>query len=166
MFQMKPLILAAATLLSGLSAQAEDPNKIPLGSWSAACDGFGIPATCTSDWQPGQHASHVVQTYAVVRASDGAKIFSGRGLYRLQDGKVDGIWEDSRGAILDLAGRFEDGQLSVIWGDASDEIGRSVYTFSEGEMQARDAVLTETGWREFMAIDYRRAIETPATESD
>ena len=156
MFQIKSLILAAATLLCGLNAKAETPHSIPFGGWSAACDGFGIPATCTSDWRQGQHASHFVQTYAVVRASDGVQIFSGRGLYRITDGKVDGTWEDSRGAILDLAGRFEDKTLCVIWGDASDEIGRSVYTFTEEEMQARDAVLTETGWREFMAIDYRR----------
>lgn len=166
MFQIKPLTLSAVTLLCGLNAQAEDPHTIPLGAWSAACDGFGVPATCTSDWRPGQHASHVVQTYAVVRASDGAQIFSGRGLYRITDGKVDGIWEDSRGAILDLAGRFEDQTLSVIWGDASDEIGRSVYTFAPEQMQARDAVLTETGWREFMAIDYRRGADAAAAPSD
>jgi len=124
------------------------------GDWHAACDAWGTPAHCTSSWGPGLHESHVVQTYTITRAEDGVQLFAGRGLYRIVDGEVDGIWADSRGQILDLAGRYDAGVLDVIWGEARSEIGRSVYRFEAGGLQVRDSVLTDQGWQTFMQVDY------------
>jgi len=139
---------------------AADPEPAPsfavLGSWQSDCDAWGTLATCTTIWSTGKHQSHLVQDYTIVRAEGGAEIFSGRGLYRVSDGAVDGIWEDSRGQILPLAGRYEDGVLNVIWGEASNEIGRSVYTLNDTGLQAVDSVLTEQGWHAFMTIEYER----------
>lgn len=153
-------LLATIALLAPQIAAADPapaPSFAALGSWQSACDAWGTPATCTAIWSTGKHASHLVQDYTIVRAADGAEIFSGRGLYRVVDGAVDGIWEDSRGQILPLAGRYADGTLNVIWGDASSEIGRSVYALSDNGLQAVDSVLTEEGWHAFMTIDYERA---------
>ncbi|MEM9232950.1 MAG: hypothetical protein AAGA69_01770 [Pseudomonadota bacterium] len=162
----KQILLATLAVLSAQMVNAED--MIPtadtgLGEWHAPCDAWGVPATCTTTWSKGKHDSHLVQEYSIVSVADNVPIFSGRGLYRIVDGQVEGVWEDSRGEILQLAGTYENGTLKVIWGDASSEIGRSVYRFADGRMQARDSVLTDDGWREFMAIDYQRT-STPGSE--
>jgi len=154
------ILLAAIAISAPLVAAAETepaPSFDVLGSWQSACDAWGTPATCTAIWSTGKHQSHLVQDYTIVSVEGEAQIFSGRGLYRVKDGAVDGIWEDSRGQILPLAGRYADGVLNVIWGDASREIGRSVYTLSDEGLQAADSVLTEDGWRPFMTIEYERS---------
>ena len=155
-----PALLAAIAIIAP-QVVAEAPEPAPsfevLGSWQSACDAWGTPATCTAIWSTGKHQSHLVQDYTIVSAEGEAEIFSGRGLYRVVDGAVDGIWEDSRGQILPLAGRYEDGTLNVIWGDASSEIGRSVYTLNGDGLEAVDSVLTEEGWRAFMTIEYERS---------
>ena len=157
----KTRILLAAIAVSAPQVLAEAPEPAPsfdvLGSWQSACDAWGTPATCTAIWSTGKHQSHLVQDYTIISAEGGAEIFAGRGLYRVTDGAVDGIWEDSRGQIVPLAGRYEDGTLNVIWGDASSEIGRSVYTLDGDGLQAVDSVLTEEGWRAFMTIEYGRS---------
>lgn len=155
-----PALLAALAIIAPAFAAAEPepaPSSEMLGSWQSACDAWGTPATCTATWSSGKHPRHLVQDYTIVSVEGGAEIFSGRGLYRVTDGAVDGIWEDSRGQILPLAGRYEDGELNVIWGDAASEIGRSVYTLSDDGLQAVDSVLTEDGWRVFMTIAYQRS---------
>ena len=81
-------------------------------------------------------------------------IFSGRGLYRFTGEDVDGMWEDSQGSVHALTGRAADGTLRIIWGSATTEIGRSVYTRHEDGLSVRDSVLTDDGWRDFMAVDY------------
>ncbi|MEM7327314.1 MAG: hypothetical protein AAF437_01165 [Pseudomonadota bacterium] len=157
MFRLTHILFAAAALSAAPMADAQTDHAQRLGDWHSACDAWGVPATCTSRWQQGKHDQHLVQDYAIVRAVDGVQIFAGRGLYRIVNGKVDGFWEDSRGKILSLSGTYEGNVLNVVWGEASDEIGRSVYTLNDRGMRAVDSVLTETGWRAFMAIDYARA---------
>ncbi|MEM9571140.1 MAG: hypothetical protein AAF996_06715 [Pseudomonadota bacterium] len=147
--------IALATLATPVMAAEPVPSEF-VGDWQSTCDAWGVPATCTSRWQVGKHASHLLQDYTIVSNADGAQIFAGRGLYRIVDGAVDGTWEDSRGEILSLAGQYSDGELKVIWGDASREIGRSIYSIAEAQLVAEDAVLTDAGWRVFMRIDYAR----------
>ncbi|MCR9079038.1 MAG: hypothetical protein NXH78_08060 [Hyphomonadaceae bacterium] len=124
------------------------------GSWSGPCDAWGVQAICTATWRTGLSPVLVVQEYAIVRTEDQAPIFAGRGLYRIVDGEVDGVWEDSRGVIQDLSGSYQHGVLRVIWGEAQTEIGRSVYAWQDGALEARDSVLTDDGWRDFMTIRY------------
>ncbi|MEM7637939.1 MAG: hypothetical protein AAF269_02660 [Pseudomonadota bacterium] len=149
-------IAASCALFAPVCAAAAPASFRFVGDWQGACDAWGVPATCTAIWRPGQHESHLVQDYSIVSNKDGTRIFSGRGLYRIIDGEVDGIWEDSRGQILPLGGSFEDDTLTVIWGDATSEIGRSVYRLQADGLAATDSVLTESGWRTFMSIDYAR----------
>lgn len=156
MTRLTHILLALLVLIAAPTASAEPDQTRLLGDWQSACDAWGTPATCRATWQRGKHASLVEQHYTIVSAGNGMEIFAGRGLYRIIDGQVDGIWEDSRGQILPLAGTYQDGVLSVIWGEASSEIGRSVYTLNEPTLQAVDSVLTESGWRTFMTIDYTR----------
>lgn len=151
------ILLATSALVAAPFANATPAPATFHGDWQSPCDAWGTPAICTSTWNVGIHASHLVQTYSIVSAADGSQIFAGRGLYRIMDGKVDGIWEDSRGQILPLAGTYQDTKLNVIWGEASNEIGRSVYTLEGDDLQVVDSVLTEDGWRPFMTIDYARA---------
>ena len=113
-----------------------------------------MPAICTSVWKPGQHASHITQDYSIVRQSDQSAMFSGRGVYRIVDGRVDGHWEDSQGSLHTLSGTLDGGALKVIWGSAQTEIGRSEYVVSEGRLDVRDFVLNDEGWRLFMTIHY------------
>ena len=114
----------------------------------------GTQAVCTTHWRQGLGANHIVQDYSIVAASGETPIFSGRGLYRIIDGKVDGVWEDSRGAILDLSGHYNSDTLTIIWVDPQTEIGRSVYAWTEATLRVTDSVLAEDGWRAFMIIDY------------
>lgn len=146
--------LAAIAMLAPQVAAADPAAPALLGDWQAACDAWGTPATCTAVWRAGKHPSHLVQDYTIVSTADGTQTFAGRGLYQIKDGAVEGIWEDSRGAILPLAGTYTEDMLSVIWGDGSREIGRSVYTLDGGGLQAVDSVLNEAGWQVFMTIEY------------
>lgn len=151
------LALALITFCIDQTALAEEGASMPFaefGTWSSPCDAWGVAATCTSTWRGGLSADHVVQDYEIVRAADQSPIFTGRGLYRLVDGTVDGVWEDSRGVIQDLSGSYRGDVLRVIWGDAQTEIGRSIYTWEAGALSVQDSVLTDDGWRDFMTIDY------------
>jgi hypothetical protein len=146
--------LLIATAAPGKAQENVSPEGIPSGTWRGSCDAWGVPAICTSQWRTGLHDNHWIQSYSIVRQADEVVLFSGRGVYRLDSTKVDGFWEDSGGAIHPLAGTYQDNSLSVIWGSADTEIGRSVYTFQNGAMTARDYSLTDTGWRQFMEIHY------------
>lgn len=150
-------LLATSALVAAPCATANPAPATFHGDWQSPCDAWGTPAICKSTWNVGIHPSHLVQDYSIVTAADGTQIFAGRGLYRIMDGKVDGIWEDSRGQILPLAGTYQDTRLNVIWGEASNEIGRSIYTLDDDGLRVVDSVLTEDGWRPFMTIDYARA---------
>lgn len=151
---------AALAILSASIAAMANSDAMPdeafahFGTWSGPCVARGLEATCTSIWRPGLSADHVVQDYSIVRATDGAPIFAGRGLYRLDEGAIHGVWEDSRGAILDLSGRYDDNSLTVVWVDPQTEIGRSVYTWGDDGLKTMDFVLTDTGWRGFMTVEY------------
>lgn len=158
---MKKLKLTAFAVLSGLIgsiAQAEDPapgpDTVQLGTWTAPCEMRGMEARCTSTWRPGLGARHIVQEYTIVNAMDETPIFSGRGVYALSDGAIKGVWEDSRGAILNLTGQYDEDGMTVIWVDPGAEIGRSEYAWSDGAFHATDSVLTENGWRDFMTVEY------------
>ena len=156
MSKLIPVIATLCALFAPVYAAAA-PASFPLiGDWQGACDAWGAPATCTTVWHPGQHESHLVQNYSIVSDKDGALIFSGRGLYRIVDGKVDGIWEDSRGHILPLGGSFANNTLTVIWGDATSESGRSIYQLQDDQLNVTDSVLVDSGWRSFMRIEYAR----------
>lgn len=144
----------AVALASTALAEADPISSQLIGDWSSPCDAWGVAATCSSEWRVGKHHSHLVQEYAIRRAEDGTLIFSGRGLYRFTGEDVDGMWEDSQGSVHALTGRAADGTLRIIWGSATTEIGRSVYTRHEDGLSVRDSVLTDDGWREFMAVDY------------
>lgn len=149
----------AALITACFSQMAAAEERPPaafngFGSWSGPCDAWGVQATCTSTWRSGLNPVLVVQDYAIVGAEDEAPIFAGRGLYRIVDGQVNGVWEDSRGVIQDLSGSYKDGVLRVIWGEAQTEIGRSVYAWEDGSLNAKDSVLTDDGWRDFMTISY------------
>lgn len=152
--------LAALAILSASIGPVTNSDVTPdaafahFGTWSGPCVARGLEATCTSIWRPGLSANHVVQDYSIVLAMDGAPIFAGRGLYRFEEGAIDGVWEDSRGAILDLSGRYDDNSLTIVWVDPQTEIGRSVYTWGDGGLKSTDFVLTDTGWRDFMTIEY------------
>lgn len=147
-------ILAASTGPVASADASPDAVFAHFGTWGGPCVARGLQATCTSIWRPGLSANHVVQDYSIVSGSDGATVFAGRGLYRFTEGKVDGVWEDSRGAILDLSGRYDRTSLTVIWVDPQTEIGRSEYTWSGEGLNATDSVLTDTGWRDFMTVAY------------
>lgn len=149
-------IAASCALFAPVCAESAPASSSFVGGWQGTCDAWGVPATCTAIWRPGQHESHLVQDYSIVSNEDGTRIFSGRGLYRIVDGKVDGIWEDSRGQILPLGGSFENDTLTVIWGDATSEIGRSFYALQNNQLRATDSVLTDSGWQVFMTIEYAR----------
>lgn len=154
-------IIALVFLPYGMAAadEARPDTFASFGSWQTSCDAWGVPATCASEWHPGLHASHIVQTYAISRVDTGAQIFAGRGVYQISGGEIEGVWEDSRGDILRLGGTYQDGSLSVIWGEAPGEIGRSTYRFDEGRLSVRDFVLGDDGWRAFMSVDYAESDE-------
>lgn len=159
------IIAAGWAIGASAPAKADTPAAEFVGDWSSACDAWGVAAVCTSNWHAGKHHSHLVQEYAIRREADGVLIFSGRGLYRFEDTDVDGMWEDSQGAVHELSGSFADGTLRIIWGSAQTEIGRSVYTRDAQGLSVRDSVLTETGWRQFMAVDYPAADRETAPAS-
>lgn len=147
-------------LLAGPALPAEEvkPPAAPVpGIWTGACDAWGTPATCHSTWRQGLHQDHWIQVYKIVRNSDEATLFSGRGLYRLNDDQADGYWEDSQGSVHPLAGTFEDGALTVTWGTTDTELGRSRYDFRNGVLRVQDEVLDDAGWRVFMVVDYGEA---------
>ena len=151
---------SAVLLTSGaLFADDSTPSASPVaGAWTGACDAWGTPATCHSTWRQGLHARHWVQVYTIIRTRDQATLFSGRGLYRLNDeDQADGYWEDSQGSVHPLAGQFEDGALTVTWGSLGTELGRSRYDFRDGTLRVQDEVLDDEGWRVFMTVDYGQA---------
>ena len=153
-------ILCSAFLLATAVLSADDltPPLAPAsGSWAAACDAWGTPARCHASWRRGLHEHHWVQEYKIVRNHDEATLFSGRGLYRLNSGQIDGYWEDSQGSVHPLAGTVENGQLTVTWGTPDTEQGRSRYDFRDGTLQVQDEVLDDDGWRVFMTVDYGEA---------
>lgn len=157
MIKSKLAALAIVFSAMGATANAEatpDTTFTRFGTWTAPCDAWGVEATCTSTWSPGLAANHVVQDYSIVRTSDQMPLFSGRGLYRLNEGDIDGVWEDSRGTLMDLTGRFVDNSMKVVWVDPQIEIGRSEYTWMDDGLNASDSVLTDSGWRNFMTVDY------------
>ena len=154
--------ILAACALSSPATLADEPSDVAFntfGQWQTACDAWGVAAICRSHWRPGLHGRHIVQDYTIRSAADDALIFAGRGLYQLSGATVEGVWEDSRGQILTLGGSYSNGVLNVVWGDATVEIGRSIYQFKDGQLSVRDAVLTDNGWREFMAVDYPLRID-------
>nr|WP_070961130.1 hypothetical protein [Hyphomonas sp. Mor2] len=150
-----PLALLMACTAQIATAEGSDsPGFSGFGTWQAECDAWGVAAECRSTWRPGLSPDHVIQDYSITKAGDPSQIFAGRGLYRISGDTVTGGWEDSRGAILELAGTYESGRLRVIWGSAQDEIGRSIYIWNEAALTAQDSVLTDQGWRDFMVIEY------------
>lgn len=146
-----------AILLASEVLPAEDLTTPVSGTWAAVCDAWGTAATCHSTWQQGLHQNHWIQVYKIVRSSDEATLFSGRGLYRLNKDQADGYWEDSQGSVHPLAGQFEDGALTVTWGSLDTELGRSRYDFRDGSLRVQDEVLDDEGWRVFMTVDYGEA---------
>ncbi len=150
------ILMIAAASPTSIADDDRAARFSDFGSWVSPCDAWGIDATCSSTWRRGLGASHVVQDYAIVDQADQSVLFSGRGLYRIEGDQVDGVWEDSRGALLQLSGTYEDRALDIIWVDPHTEIGRSVYVWSDDVLRAEDSVLTDDGWRAFMTIDYPR----------
>ena len=146
-------LLGAVSLLAEAETNPETAFA-GFGTWSAECDAWGVAATCTSAWRRGLAADHVIQDYAIVSRADATPIFSGRGLYRVTGTQVSGIWEDSRGAILELSGRYDAQRLEITWVDPQTEIGRSIYHWDAGQLDVTDAVLTDEGWRVFMSVSY------------
>lgn len=156
------VVLAISLGITGPAAVSEANSErggFEFGTWSAPCDAWGVPATCSSAWRPGLGANHVIQDYSIVSRADQSPIFAGRGLYQLNGAQVAGVWEDSRGTILELSGSYEDNALEIIWIDPQTEIGRSTYDWESGQLNVSDSVLTDNGWREFMAVTY------PASQS-
>lgn len=125
-----------------------------IGTWTSECDAWGTPAICTSTWKVGAHNSHLVQEYAIVGKENGNKLFSGRGIYRVQGEKVNVYWEDSQGAIHPLTGVYRDNTIEVIWGTPGKEMGRSSYAHDDATLLVRDSSLTQVGWRDFMVVEY------------
>jgi len=109
---------------------------------------------CSSSWRAGLGADHIIQDYSIVNQTNQVPIFAGRGLYQVTGSEVVGVWEDSRGAILELSGSYADNLLEIIWIDPQTEIGRSTYHWDTGQLDVRDSVLTDNGWQEFMAVTY------------
>lgn len=159
MIEIVRSVCAASVTLgySALLAEAqEQPAEPLLGQWSAPCDAWGVPATCTSVWTTGKHLSHLVQEYSITRKTDQAQIFAGRGVYRIDGDDVLGTWEDSQGSIHQLAGSYIENVLKVTWGSVATEIGVSEYAFKDDTLSVQDAVLTDHGWRPFMTVSYVR----------
>lgn len=155
---LRTLILASA-VTCGVAASAETEAASPadfLGNWSQPCDAWGAAAICTTRWSPGKHSSHLIQDFAIQRASDGAQIFAGRGVDRIDGTAVHGAWEGSNGAIHPITGKFEDNALRVVWGTPGTEIGRSDYVLENDTLTVTDSVLTPDGWRDFMTVTYSR----------
>lgn len=151
--------LCASMVLSvcaaGLAAAEDEATpKSFLGDWAGPCDAWGVPATCTSKWTRGLHSKHLIQNYSIVREADDALIFAGRGVYQFEGTAVRGAWEGSNGAIHPITGTFDEAALSVIWGTPETEIGRSDYSIVDGQLSVSDFVLSPSGWREFMTVEY------------
>lgn len=158
------ILIIASMAVGGHVAHAETEGALPaafLGNWSQSCDAWGTPATCTTRWSAGKHSSHLIQDYAIHRLSDGAQIFAGRGVYRIDGDAVHGAWEGSNGAIHPITGKFEGDALRVVWGTPETEIGRSEYVLENGMLTVTDSVLAPQGWRAFMTVSYARADESP-----
>lgn len=129
-----------------------------LGSWSADCSAWGTPARCTLAWSEGLHPSQIIIQYAIAAQSDGAAIFSGKGVYRvLSDNAFDGYWHDSGGAIHPLAASWDKGALTTYWGIAGSEQGRTRYRITDADqLEVTDWSLGESAWRQFMQVTYDR----------
>lgn len=154
--------MATVPMSSTALAQAEPGGSDPaslIGDWSGDCDAWGTAATCRSSWSQGLHDDLLVQEYSISNTETGAQIFSGRGVYRIRGGNVDGYWEDSQGAIHPLTGDWTDGVLSVMWGTPATQLGRSRYEAADGQLLAADWGLSEAGWRPFMEVVYEPAAQ-------
>lgn len=148
-----PMFTSFLVILMGGAVHAEDTAS-PRGLWEAPCAAWGMAATCRTEWSSGMHDSHTVQTYSIVNAETGDVLFAGRGLYRVDGEQVTGYWEDTTGSVHPLQGSWVSGIFEVIWGTPETEVGRSVYTFNEGELDVVDSVQTDAGWRDFMTVSY------------
>ncbi|WP_022694262.1 hypothetical protein [Ponticaulis koreensis] len=133
-----------------LSAQAD----LPIQSFEASCDAWGIPAVCTSVWSEGLSPHLHVQDYRIAHADTGDTIFAGRGVYRVDGEDVTGYWEDSQGNIHRLTGSWLDGALEVTWGETDTPVGKSRYEFSDDGMSAEDWSVTANDWQSFMTVSY------------
>lgn len=157
---MKLLTLVIITVIGAGVSYSQDAALPPVamhGSWSNDCNAWGTPAVCSSVWTSGKHSSHVIQEYSILSKDGEIPLFSGRGIYRINEEHVDGYWEDSQGAIHPLSGTYKDDKLSVIWGTPQTALGRSEYVFQSGGLTVRDFILSDKGWREFMVVEYKHA---------
>lgn len=128
-----------------------------IGTWEAACELAGAPATCRMMWAPGLHPLQLTLSYEVRGRPEGERLFAGRGVYRLQSDSVEGVWSDSQNALHSITGVLTADALTTSWGSAATEQGRSEYRLEGPHMlNVTDRVLTKDGWRTFMQVRYQR----------
>jgi hypothetical protein len=171
-FEIKPLIRRACTGLilatigfsnHASADEASETTSAPSGiqqlrgHWSAPCDAWGTPAQCDLIWGAGLHPNHLTVKYTISSENDSSMIFSGQGVYRINELGLDGYWSASNGAIHPLKASWKSEGLTTHWGQSSTEQGRSTYQLvGENELLVTDSVLTKDGWREFMQVQYQR----------
>lgn len=126
------------------------------GTWQGSGEVRGMPAEPRMDWQKVFGGRFMYLEFDNrMHNAEGAEIrFRAHGYYRLEpDGATTGIWLDSRGVILPLAGTIGvDGTtLTIDWGDeASVERGRTEYRLDGDRLEVTDEVLLLDGtWRTF-----------------
>lgn len=154
------LSITAPAHVAAEAAQAFSGFEALKGTWISDCDAWGSPAKCKVVWSKGLHKNHLHIDYAIKAAADGSAIFSGAGVYRITSDGLDGYWSDSGGAVHPLRSAWSGDTLTTHWGVAGGAQGRSEYALTEaGAMVVTDWALTESGWRQFMQVEYARAGE-------
>ncbi|MGB3627467.1 MAG: hypothetical protein WA989_16675 [Henriciella sp.] len=153
---MKYLIASLVAAIAAPISQADTPKDL-IGNWQADCDAWGTPALCEVSWSEGLTGDFVEIDYTITSASDGAPIFAGQGVYKIGETDLEGYWSDSGGAVHPLAATWENGTLTTHWGRAGHAQGRSKYELTDTGLRVTDWALTETGWQQFMQVDYSPA---------
>lgn len=150
----RPLLMMLLVFLS-----AHSHAKQQTGTWVGECKMQGQAVTCQSIWSLGHSKDQVIQNYKISEPKSGKTLFTATGIYLINDKIVSGLWYDSAGSHYRLTGTWDDDSMTVVWIGEGLDIGRSVYTFKEGNLRATDALLKGDSFSVFQQIDYGKQQE-------
>ena len=160
------LFVGALALLLGESAAAPEAATCPPphlcaleGSWGADGVSFGKPSHVTMIWEPMLGGKFARVRYAIAMKGEAGPAFEGVGVYRpMGEGRYEGVWFDSQGAMHPLKSEFDGKRLTTLWGVEGGTLGRTVYALKGyGEVEIVDEIQRDGAFREFSRNTLKRA---------
>lgn len=129
-----------------------------VGEWRGEGQLFGQPAEFEMTWEWELDRRFVRLTYSIRGAADMTAIAH----YRLREPeKLDGVWVDTRGEILELSATVTSTVLETIWRSPTEE-GRTTYERTGPDsLEVRDYVKDGSEWRLFGEAHYSRVPGQP-----